>query len=128
MRKMRKTFIAATGVLLATGASLAAVPGTAQAAAPCAEGNFCAYTDADFGGLGVSWSGDDGWWEGNIADEDSSWANKGISGPGIKDHVKVYASAWQGGGVTICLKPGEEVTFNAAASDRGDSHTWTTGC
>ncbi|CAL9363213.1 hypothetical protein SUDANB58_00699 [Streptomyces sp. enrichment culture] len=125
---MRKTIATTAGLILATAATLAAVPTTAQAAAPCARGNFCAYTDANFGGLGVSWSGDDGWWEGNIADQDSSWANRGISGPGIKDHVKVYASAWQGGGVTICLRPGQEVGYNAGANDRGDSHIWTTGC
>ncbi|GAB2878937.1 hypothetical protein GCM10027074_54030 [Streptomyces deserti] len=102
---MRKTFITAAGVLLAAGAALATVPGTAQAAAPCASGSFCACTDADFGGLAVGWTGDDGWWESNIADQDSSWANHGISGPGVKDHVKVYAGAWQGGGVTVCLTP-----------------------
>ncbi|MCI3277992.1 peptidase inhibitor family I36 protein [Streptomyces cylindrosporus] len=125
---MRKSFIATAGVLLAAGTALAAVPGTAQAAATCASGSFCAYTDANFGGLSVSWTGDDGWWESNIADEDSSWANHGISGPGIKDHVKVYASAWQNGGVTICLAPGQEVGYDANANDRGDSHIWTTGC
>ncbi|KQV93613.1 peptidase inhibitor family I36 protein [Streptomyces sp. Root369] len=125
---MRKTFITAAGLFLAAGTALAVVPGTAQAAAPCSQGSFCAYSDANYGGLSVGWTGDDGWWESNIADEDSSWANHGISGPGIKDHVKVYASAWQGGGVTICLSPGQEVPYNAAANDRGDSHTWTSSC
>ncbi|MET8680610.1 peptidase inhibitor family I36 protein [Streptomyces sp. NPDC004647] len=125
---MRKTFITAAALVLAAGGAVAAVPASAQAAVPCGSGSFCAFTDADFGGLGVGWTGDDGWWEGNIADQDSSWANYGISGPGIKDHVKVYASAWQGGGVTICLTPGQEVGYNGGANDRGDSHTWTTGC
>lgn len=124
---MRKTIATAAGLVLAAGATLAAVPATAQAA-PCARGHFCAYTDANFRGLAVSWSGDDGWWEGNIADQDSSWANHGISGPGIKDHVKVYASAWRGGGVTICLGPGQEVGYHGGANDRGDSHTWTSRC
>ncbi|MGP4002726.1 peptidase inhibitor family I36 protein [Streptomyces sp. 8N706] len=125
---MRKTLITGAVLLVAAGGALAAVPATAQAAAPCSSGSFCAYTDANFGGQAVGWTGDDGWWEGNIADQDSSWANHGISGPGVKDHVKVYASAWQGGGVTICLTPGQEVGYNATANDRGDSHTWTSSC
>lgn len=112
--------------LLATAAVLA-TSASAQAA-PCGSGNFCAWTDADYRGLKIEWSGDDGWWEGNIADQDSSWANHGISGPGIKDHVKVYASAGQGGGMTLCLAPGQEVNHNAAANDRGDSHIWSSGC
>jgi hypothetical protein len=37
-------------------------------------------------------------------------------------------SAWQGGGVTICLTPGQEVGSNPGANDRGDSHTWTSSC
>ncbi|NEB00491.1 peptidase inhibitor family I36 protein [Streptomyces sp. SID13726] len=122
-----KRFIAVlTAGLLATGAVLA-TSASAQAA-PCGRGNFCAWTDANYQGLKIEWSGDDGWWEGNIADQDSSWANHGISGPGIKDHVKVYASAHQNGGMTICLAPGQEVGYNGAANDRGDSHTWASGC
>ena len=112
--------------LLATGAVLA-TSASAQAAA-CGRGNFCAWTDADFQGQKIEWTGDDGWWEGNMADQDSSWANHGISGPGIKDHVKVYASANRLGPMTICLAPGQEVGYNGVANDRGDSHTWAAGC
>ncbi|MFF3691263.1 hypothetical protein [Streptomyces sp. NPDC002187] len=57
---------------------------------------------------------------------------RGISGPGIKDHVKVYEYVVQfpstGGDMTICLRPGDEVRYNATANDRGDSHTWAMGC
>ncbi|MFF8023065.1 hypothetical protein ACFZDJ_18425 [Streptomyces sp. NPDC007896] len=42
--------------------------------------------------------------------------------------MKVYEDAWQGGAMTICLGPGEEVGYNAVANDRGDSHTWSMGC
>ncbi|MEU7015693.1 hypothetical protein [Streptomyces sp. NPDC046385] len=29
---------------------------------------------------------------------------------------------------TVCLAPGQEVGYNGAANDRGDSHIWATGC
>ncbi|WP_329112609.1 peptidase inhibitor family I36 protein [Streptomyces sp. NBC_01353] len=116
-----------------TAAALLALAGglalTAPAqAAECPSGEFCVWQEADFGGQRANWSGDDGWWESWIADTDSSWANHGISGPGIKDHVKVYESAHQGGSMTICLAPGQEVGYNGAANDRGDSHTWAMSC
>ncbi|RSS78845.1 peptidase inhibitor family I36 protein [Streptomyces sp. WAC06614] len=120
--------------LLTTAAALLALTAaTAAAAAPagaadCPSGHFCAWTDADFGGQRANWSGDDRWWESWIADEDSSWANHGISGPGIKDHVKVYRSAGLNGGMSICLAPGQEVGSNGTANDDGDSHTWAMSC
>ncbi|WP_030670028.1 peptidase inhibitor family I36 protein [Streptomyces sp. NRRL B-1347] len=116
--------------LLATGMGLTtAAPASA---ADCPSGNFCAWTDADFGGQRVSWSGDDDWWDTSIADEDSSWANHRVPGPGVKDHVRVYESAIQfpstGGDMTICLRPGDEVRYNATANDRGDAHVGFMGC
>jgi hypothetical protein len=114
-------------VLLAAAGTLAAGTGTAGAA-DCPSGEFCTWEHADFGGQRANWSGDDGWWESWIADNDSSWANHGLSGPGVKDHVIVYDSAWQGGDPTICLQPGQEVNYNGVANDRGDSHTWSMGC
>ncbi|WP_328404754.1 peptidase inhibitor family I36 protein [Streptomyces sp. NBC_00390] len=127
---MKQPVALLAAALLATGASLAtAAPASA---ANCPSGNFCVWTDADFGGQRMNASGDDEWWESWIADQDSSWANHGISGPGIKDHVKVYEDAVQfpstGGDMTICLRPGDEVRYNATANDRGDSHTWAMGC
>lgn len=59
---------------------------------------------------------------------DSSSANHGISGPGVKDRVQVCSGRELSGHVTICLAPGEEVGYNAAAIDQGASHTWTMGC
>ncbi|WP_137991588.1 peptidase inhibitor family I36 protein [Streptomyces vilmorinianum] len=119
--------------ILTTAAALLALTGglalTAPArAADCPSGHFCTWQDADFHGQRANWSGDDGWWESWIADTDSSWANHGISGPGIKDHVRVYESAHQGGAMTICLTPGQEVHYNGVANDRGDSHTWAMSC
>ncbi|MEU6093166.1 peptidase inhibitor family I36 protein [Streptomyces sp. NPDC047085] len=123
---MKRTLLAAAAALLAlTGATAAGVP---AGVADCPAGEFCAWTEADYGGQRVDWSGDDESWEGSIADADSSWANHAVSGPGIKDHVKVYESADLGGAMTICLAPGQEVNYNTAANDRGGSHTWATSC
>ncbi|MCB5163939.1 peptidase inhibitor family I36 protein [Streptomyces bambusae] len=122
-KKTLLTYAAAALLALATAA--AAAP---AGAAECPSGHFCVWTDANFAGQRANWSGDDGWWESWIADEDSSWANHGISGPGIKDHVQVYRSSGQSGGMSICLAPGQEVGHNAAANDVGDSHTWSMGC
>jgi hypothetical protein len=116
----------AAAALLALGSGLALA--TPSGAADCPSGNFCVWENANFDGQRANWSGDDGWWESWIADSDSSWANHGISGPGVKDHVKVYEDAWQGGDMTICLTPGEEVGYNGVANDRGDSHTWAMSC
>ncbi|MER6096005.1 peptidase inhibitor family I36 protein [Streptomyces sp. NPDC001728] len=123
---MKRFLATTTAALLATTAGLALA--ASAGAADCPNGEFCVWQDANFSGQRANWSGDDGWWESWISDTDSSWANHGISGPGIKDHVKVYESAWQGGSMTICLAPGQEVGYDGAANDRGDSHTWSMGC
>jgi hypothetical protein len=122
-----------SAVLIAAG-SVLAVPATANAA-PCPSGSFCVWRDVNFTdpeGKVFASSGDDEWRESWIADEDSSWANHGISGPGIKDHVIVHAEAIQwpsdGGERTICLAPGQEVAHNADANDRGDAHVWAMRC
>ncbi|MEV7617178.1 peptidase inhibitor family I36 protein [Streptomyces sp. NPDC089799] len=123
--KKSKLLTAAAAFLALTGGLASAAP---AGAADCPSGEFCAWEHTDYQGQRANWSGDDGWWESWIADEDSSWANHGISGPGIKDHVQVYSSANQGGHMTICLTPGQEVNHNAAANDNGDSHTWSMTC
>ncbi|WP_425426304.1 peptidase inhibitor family I36 protein [Actinokineospora terrae] len=109
-----------------------AAAAAATALAECPEGYFCAWTDPNFGGQRSQWAGDDNWWEGSIADQDSSWANHLTSGPGVKDHVTVYASATtptdDPGDATICLRPGDEVAHNATADDRGNSHSVSHGC
>ncbi|WLQ37600.1 peptidase inhibitor family I36 protein [Streptomyces castrisilvae] len=111
--------VSVTG-LLATSAS--------AEAASCRSGYFCVWTDANFNGMKIEHSGDDHWWEGDMSNQDSSWANHGVSGPGVPDHVKIYDGRELTGGVTLCLAPGQEVGYNAGANDRGSSHTWTTGC
>ncbi|MFD4877792.1 peptidase inhibitor family I36 protein [Streptomyces sp. NPDC058420] len=111
------TCLLAAGAVLTTSAS-------AQAAA-CGSGNFCVWTDVNSTGLKIEHSNDDHWWEGDMAWHDSSWANHGISGPGVKDHVKVYSARDLLGHVTVCLAPGQEVGYSAAANDQGASHTWT---
>ncbi|MCF3125515.1 MULTISPECIES: peptidase inhibitor family I36 protein [Streptomyces] len=127
---MKQPLALLAAVLLAAGGALATT--TPAAAAECPSGHFCAWTEANFAGQRANWSGDDEWWESWIADEDSSWANHGISGPGVKDHVIVHEDAVQwpstGGAATICLSPGQEVGYNGVANDRGDSHTWAMGC
>ncbi|MEU1200613.1 peptidase inhibitor family I36 protein [Streptomyces sp. NPDC005813] len=123
---MKRLATSAAAAVLALGSGLAlAAP---SAAADCPSGEFCAWENANFAGQRANWSGDDGWWESWIADTDSSWANHGVSAPGVKDHVKVYEDAYQGGDMTICLTPGEEVGYNGVANDRGDSHTWAMSC
>jgi hypothetical protein len=116
---------AAAAVLALSGGLALASP---AGAASCPSGEFCVWENANFAGQRANWSGDDGWWESWIADTDSSWANHGISGPGIKDHVRVYENSGQGGDMTICLTPGQEVGYNGVANDRGDSHTWAMNC
>jgi hypothetical protein len=123
---MKKPALLAAALLLAAGSTLATA--STASAADCPSGHFCAWEHTEFQGQRANWHGDDGWWEGYIADTDSSWANHGISGPGVKDHVRVYEDAGQGGDMTICLAPGQEVSYNGVANDRGDSHTWAMGC
>ncbi|MGG7570366.1 peptidase inhibitor family I36 protein [Streptomyces sirii] len=123
MKRLTALFTAAlisTGTVLATSAN--------AEAAPCRRGYFCVWTHANFDGMKIEHSGDDHWWEGNMNNQDSSWANHGVSGPGVKDHVKIYDGRELTGGVTLCLAPGQEVGYNGGANDRGGSHTWTSGC
>ncbi|WP_324918475.1 peptidase inhibitor family I36 protein [Streptomyces sp.] len=119
MRKTLASFAAAGSLALA---AVMALPGSAHAAPDCNYGDFCAWTDANFEGQRFNWSGNDHWWEGNIADEDSSWENNGI--PGSYSYVGVWASAGESGGMTLCLGPGDEISHNAWANDSGDSHFW----
>ncbi|SDJ59676.1 peptidase inhibitor family I36 protein [Streptomyces indicus] len=127
---MKRPVSLLAALLLAAGGALATA--SHAGAADCPSGEFCAWTEANYGGQRMNASGDDGWWESYIADEDSSWANHGISGPGVKDHVQVYERSTSHplgrGDMTICLRPGDEVGYNATANDRGDSHTWAMGC
>ncbi|MFF5426378.1 MULTISPECIES: peptidase inhibitor family I36 protein [unclassified Streptomyces] len=121
-----KLFTSAAAAFLALTGSLAAA--TPAGAADCPSGHFCAWEHNDYQGQRANWHGDDGWWEGHIADADSSWANHGIVGPGVPSFVQVFEDAWQGGSMTICLAPGQEVHWNGVANDRGDSHRWAHGC
>ena len=127
---MKRLITLLSAALIVTG-GLTAAPASA---APCPSGSFCVWPDINFGPEGKVFasSGDDEWWESWIADNDSSWANHAISGPGIKDHVIVYEDAIQfpsdGGDRTICLAPGQEIGSNAGANDRGDAHVWAMNC
>ncbi|MET7617950.1 peptidase inhibitor family I36 protein [Streptomyces sp. NPDC005408] len=118
------TLLAAT--LISAGAVLAT--SAAAQAAPCRSGYFCVWTDANFEGMKIEHSGDDHWWEGDMFRHDSSWANHGISGRSVPDHVKVYEGRELLGAVTLCLAPGQEVGYDSGANDRGGSHTWSVGC
>jgi hypothetical protein len=123
-----KRFTALLAATLISVGGVLVTSSTAQASAPCRSGYFCVWTDANFSGMKIEHSGDDHWWEGDMFKHDSSWANHGISGPGVKDHVKVYQGRELLGRVTICLAPGQEVGYNGGANDQGGSHTWTSGC
>ncbi|WP_058043779.1 peptidase inhibitor family I36 protein [Streptomyces roseifaciens] len=119
-----------TALLAAALISTGAVTATASSAsaAECRRGYFCVWTHANFDGMKIDHSGDDRWWEGNMSNQDSSWANHGVSGPGVPDHVKIYDGRELTGGVTLCLGPGQEVSYSGRANDRGSSHTWAKGC
>ncbi|MEU1818899.1 peptidase inhibitor family I36 protein [Streptomyces roseifaciens] len=119
-----------TALFAAALISVGAVTATASSAsaAECRRGYFCVWTHANFDGMKIDHSGDDRWWEGNMSNQDSSWANHGVSGPGVPDHVKIYDGRELTGGVTLCLAPGQEVSYSGRANDRGSSHTWAKGC
>ncbi|MBY8840401.1 peptidase inhibitor family I36 protein [Streptomyces sp. SP2-10] len=124
---MKRLTTLLTATLITAGAVFTTSSATAQAA-ECRSGYFCVWTDVNFDGLKIEHSGDDHWWEGDMFKHDSSWANHGLSGPGVKDHVKVYEGRELLGPVTLCLAPGQEVGYDAGANDRGGSHTWAAGC
>ncbi|MEE1943292.1 peptidase inhibitor family I36 protein [Streptomyces sp. TRM 70361] len=125
---MRKTASLLAALSLA-GLAAVAVPQSASAAAPvCPNEHFCANTDANFAGMQVSWYGDDGFWESNINNQDSAWANRGTTSGGQPARVKVYDGYWQSGAVTICVPPASYVFYDEDANDRGSSHTWTHSC
>ncbi|UKD59171.1 peptidase inhibitor family I36 protein [Amycolatopsis sp. FU40] len=109
-----------------TGTASAAATG--QAAARCPSGAFCVWTQANFAGERFVFTGDDHEWEAGLAKHDASWVNHAHSGPGVKDHVKVFAGDNLTGRTTICLAPGQAVSMNKEASHRGSSHTFTTDC
>ncbi|GAA4892173.1 peptidase inhibitor family I36 protein [Streptomyces coeruleoprunus] len=111
---MKKPALLAAALLLAVGSPFATA--ATATAADCPSGQFCAWEQADYQGQRANWTGDDDWWESYIV------------GPGVPSHVKVFEDASQGGDMTICLAPGQEISYNGAAGDRGDSHTWAHGC
>ncbi|WP_424216527.1 peptidase inhibitor family I36 protein (plasmid) [Streptomyces sp. BI20] len=123
---MKRVTSLLTAVVLSLGTILTGT--TSAEAADCRSGAFCVWSDANFNGMKIEHLGDDHWWEGDMFKADSSWANHGISGPGVKDHVKVYEGRKLLGRVTLCLAPGQEVGYLAGANDQGGSHTWTARC
>ncbi|MGY1503098.1 peptidase inhibitor family I36 protein [Streptomyces sp. QTS52] len=127
---MNKTRTARLVALVLVAAGFAAAPGVAYAGDPnnCRSGYFCVTTDRDYNGQWISWYGDDGYWESNINNQDSSWINRGITGPGIPAHVQVYDGFWQLGAETICVSPNQSYSYSSADNDRGSSHEWTSGC
>ncbi|MFD9633814.1 hypothetical protein [Streptomyces violascens] len=128
-------FAAAFAAALVPAAQAVPVSHATPVAAPAVHavppGQVYFWPGPDQMGDGGAWAyepGDDHWWEGDMFKHDSSWANHGISGPGVKDHVKVYQGRELLGRVTICLAPGQEVVYDRGANDQGGSHTWTSGC
>ncbi|MCD9145026.1 peptidase inhibitor family I36 protein [Streptomyces albireticuli] len=122
-----KRFTAALAATLISTGALLATSATVEAA-DCRSGYFCVWTNANFDGMKIEHSGDDHWWEGDMFKHDSSWANHGVSGPGVKDHVKVYEGRKLLGHVNLCLAPGQEVGYKGDANDKGGSHTWASKC
>ncbi|MER7576684.1 peptidase inhibitor family I36 protein [Streptomyces sp. NPDC126514] len=115
----------AAALLTLTGTLTAAAP---AGAAPCPNGSFCAWTEADYQGQQESWKSSDREWDATLASNDSSWANHGIETEGVPSHVRIYDEAELGGDMTLCLSPGQEVSTDATADNRGSSHEWATSC
>ncbi|GHH91703.1 peptidase inhibitor family I36 protein [Streptomyces capillispiralis] len=129
MRSLRRAATAvAMATLALTGTSVAGA-GSASADTPhCPSGYFCAFEHVNFTGTGYMAAGSDASWPEYINRKDSSWANAGITGPGIPAWVKVYPLNFQLGASTICLSPGREVSHLSYANDGGRSHGWYHGC
>ncbi|MFB7509630.1 peptidase inhibitor family I36 protein [Streptomyces broussonetiae] len=124
----RPTAVLAAALLAAGALATAPAPASATSAAACPAGYFCVWTGPNFTGQRFTFSGDDEEWESAVSHKDTSWANHGVSGPGVKDHVKVYSGRDHTGDVTLCLAPGQEVAQNRLAAGRGASSEWTMRC
>lgn len=127
---MRKITTAVLGAA-ATAAPLVALTVPAEAAdGRCDVGDFCVWADINYGGKMVDWYGDDGYYGNDgIANAASSWANRGVSGPGFPDRVKVYNGAWQTPDLLTCLYPGAWVAWvGADDNDKASSHRWSATC
>ena len=124
---MKRPIAVLAAALLIAGA-LATDPASAAAAADCPAGDFCVWTGPDFTGQRFTFSGDEEEWDDALSQKDTSWVNHAQSGPGVKDHIVVYSGRDYKGGVTLCLAPGQEVSRNRAAADRGASSRWTAFC
>ncbi|MEV8636474.1 peptidase inhibitor family I36 protein [Streptosporangium sp. NPDC051023] len=126
--KMRMKVLAASVAALA-GALVVSAPNAASAGTGnCARGYFCAWVDANYDGAGATWAGSDSIWPSFIWNEDSSWSNNGIQGPGVPAWVRVYSLNFQQGSQNLCIGPGQKISYNAGANDNGQSHGWYSGC
>ncbi|MFH8337885.1 peptidase inhibitor family I36 protein [Streptomyces sp. AM6-12] len=127
----RPTAVLAAALLAAGALATAPTPASATSATSagdCPAGSFCVWTGPDFTGQRVVFSGDDAEWEDNVSRQDASWANRALSGPGVKDHVAVYSGPDYTGSITLCLEPGQEISGNRSAAGRGVSSRWTMSC
>lgn len=134
---MKRILATLFGLAGAAATTIGLTPAPAQAApAQCPSGSFCIYRDVQYRGGVYAASGDDNWWYNDlfsnrskvVADNDSSWFNNGITGPGIPSYVRVYEDAYQNGAMTICLRAGTGFPSKPASSDRGGSHGWHFSC
>lgn len=87
----------------------------------CSTLDYCATTDAAFGGSLWTWYGDDNIWPSIISNkDDSGWNRSGTY------YVRVYDDTGFSGRI-YCIAPG---VMNSLLSpgNRGSSHTWNSSC
>lgn len=124
---MRKHFLAgaaaAAGLIGASLVGGLAVPTAGAASGDCGSGNLCAWYDSNYNGSRYQFAGNNtSWHSWAIADDDSSWYNRGTSGL----RVQVYKNT-NYNSTTICLSMGQKVSGNSSANDEGSSNKWN-GC
>lgn len=127
---MRKTTATLLGAA-ATVASLVTLAGPAQAGdGRCDPGDFCAWEHIRYGGRMVDWYGNDANYSNDgMMHAASSWANRGLSGPGIPDKVILTTEPWHLGYRVACVYPGSWVAWvGAEANDKAASHRWAASC
>ena len=124
MRTRMRTIAGLAGLTLAATV-LGTVPADA-AQCDCKFGNYCAWSNDNFGGVFRSWSGIDSWWGNNqMHDDAESIYNQG-SEQYVNDHANVYMDA-DYANLDICLAPGESADFGMNDNDY-DSHKWVDRC
>lgn len=107
-----------------TVASMLASSGSAAAYDPevdCTGTELCSYVDSNWNGQRFKANQANSVWPSYIDNNDSSWSSNWTV------PVKVYDKAYYIGNVQICLNPGQNVSYDGAANDDGESNKYDGG-